>query len=160
MGTTAREMIGVDANELIAMLNKALADEWLAYYQYWIGAKILRGPLRSAATAELIEHAADELRHAEMLAVRIMQLGGTPLLSPLAFEKESNCGYLEPTDPNVVAILKQGIEGERCAIAVYNKLLEFTKNKDELTYNMVLEILNDEIDHEDDFEALLADMGI
>ncbi|MCK4869584.1 MAG: ferritin [Gammaproteobacteria bacterium] len=160
MGTTARDMIGVDANELIALLNKALADEWLAYYQYWIGAKILRGPLRSAVAAELIEHAADELRHAEMLAVRIMQLGGTPLLSPLAFEKESNCGYLEPIDPNVAAILKQGIEGERCAIAVYKKLLEFTKDKDELTYNMALEILNDEIDHEDDFEVLLEDMGI
>ena len=30
---------GLKIPELINKLNKALSDEWLAYYQYWIGAR-------------------------------------------------------------------------------------------------------------------------
>jgi len=37
MGTKGREIVGLDVDKLIELLNKALADEWLAYYQYWIG---------------------------------------------------------------------------------------------------------------------------
>ena len=37
MGTKGREIVGVDIAELLQLLNKALADEWLAYYQYWVG---------------------------------------------------------------------------------------------------------------------------
>ncbi|HEY89612.1 MAG TPA: ferritin, partial [Thermoflexia bacterium] len=58
MGTRGRSMIvGLDVDELIVKLNKALADEWLAYYQYWIGAKVAAGPMRGAVAAELEEHA-------------------------------------------------------------------------------------------------------
>ena len=75
MGTKGREILkdlGIDIPELIMMLNKALADEWLAYYQYWIGAKVAVGVPKEAVVAELIQHAADELRHAGMLADRII----------------------------------------------------------------------------------------
>ena len=34
MGTKGREIVGSRADELVELLNKALADEWLAYYQY------------------------------------------------------------------------------------------------------------------------------
>ena len=42
MGTKGREIVGMNVDELLRLLNKAYADEWLAYYQYWIGAKIVR----------------------------------------------------------------------------------------------------------------------
>lgn len=67
MGTRGREIIeslGIKIPELIAMLNKAYADEWLAYYQYWVGAKVAIGMPKEAVVAELIQHATDELRHA------------------------------------------------------------------------------------------------
>jgi bacterioferritin len=54
--------------------------------------------------------------------------------------------------------LKQNIDGERCAIKVYKKLLNFVKGKDEITYKIVLEILEEEIEHEDDLEGILVDM--
>jgi len=136
------------------LLNKALADEWLAYYQYWIGAQVVEGPMSEAVITELLEHAGDELRHAEMLVPRIIQLGGTPILKPEDWYKETNCGYETPDDFFVVKILEQNIKGEQCAIDVYNKLSELTFGKDIVTYNIVTEIMADEIEHEEDLEVL------
>ncbi len=158
MGTKGKKLVGMDVNELVKELNKALADEWLAYYQYWLGAKVAKGTMRGAVVAELIEHANDELRHADMLAERILQLGGTPVLSPEEWYKVTNCGYEAPSDPNVKTLLEQNIKGEQCAIDVYQKLSEHLKDKDPITYQIVLEILKDEVEHEDDLEALFEDM--
>ncbi|MFZ6019316.1 MAG: ferritin-like domain-containing protein [Chloroflexota bacterium] len=158
MGTKGREIVGMNVEELLTLLNKAYADEWLAYYQYWLGAKIVRGPMKDAVAAELLLHAGEELAHADMLALRIIQLGGTPLVSPENWFKESNCGYDAPTDPFVKKILAQNIHGEQCAIGVYTKLLEIVKDKDPVTYNMVLTILSQEVEHEEDLQALDEDL--
>ena len=158
MGTKGKEIVGLDVSKLVQLLNKALGDEWLAYYQYWIGAKVVRGTMRGQVVAELEEHAADELKHAGMLVDRILQLGGTPILKPEDWYKISNCGYDAPEDPSVRAVLEQNIKGEQCAIDVYNKLLQTTKDKDPVTYNMIVEILEDEVEHEDDLQTLLEDI--
>lgn len=39
MGTTARESVGSDVKKVVTLLNRAYADEWLAYYQCYVGAK-------------------------------------------------------------------------------------------------------------------------
>lgn len=158
MGTKGLSLVQVDIPKLIELLNRALADEWLAYYQYWIGAKVAQGPMRSAVVAELEEHANDELRHAGMLVERILQLGGTPLLSPDEWQKMTNCGYDAPTDPSVKALLEQNVKGEQCAIEVYRTIVEMTRGKDDVTFRMALEILQDEVEHEDDLQALQEDM--
>ena len=157
MGTKGKEIVSVDVKKLLKLLNKAYADEWLAYYQYWVGAKLAKGPMRGVVTRELEEHASDELKHAGMLTGRIMQLGGEPLLAPQDWYKNTNCGYDAPSDSNIKTLLKQNIKGERCAISVYRKLAEFVKDKDSITYNMVLDILEDEVEHEDDLENILED---
>jgi len=158
MGTKGIEILDLDVNELIKVLNKALADEWLAYYQYWIGAKVITGPMRGEAVTELIEHANDELRHADMVAERINQLGGTPILNPKEWYDHTNCGYDAPEDPAIKKILAQNIKGEQCAIQVYKDIADMTKDKDVTTYEMALEIMKDEIEHEDDLEQLVEDL--
>ncbi len=159
MGTKGREIVGMDVEKLIEALNKALADEWLAYYQYWLGAKIVEGPMRGAVAAELEEHANDELRHAGMLVDRIIQLGGTPILKPEDWYKMTNCGYEAPEDPYVRPVLEQNIKGEQCAIEVYKKILEMS-HADPITHHMIVEILEDEVEHEEDLETLLRDMEL
>ena len=140
-----------DCEQAVGMLNKALADEWFAYYQYWVGAKIVKGPMRPNVESELNEHAGEELKHANMLADRIVQLGGTPILNPGDWHKETNCGYEAPEDPDVVKILKQNIKGEQCAIDTYHKMLEKVKlGNDPITFNMVRKIMEDEVEHEED----------
>ena len=147
-----------NVGEIVEKLNKALSDEWLAYYQYWIGAKVVKGKFREEVVAELTQHAGDELKHAGMIADRIIQLGGTPVLKPEDWYKLTNCGYDAPTDPDVIPVLKQNIKGEQCAIDVYQYLAEYLKDKDPITYYMVLDILKDEIEHEDDLINILEDI--
>lgn len=158
MGTKGKAIVGLDVDKLVNLLNKAYADEWLAYYQYWVGAKVACGRMRGIIAGELEEHAGEELKHAEMLTKRIITLGGSPLLKPEDLLKETNCGYDAPTDPDTIKLLKQNIKGEQCAIVTYKKLLDFVKDKDPITYHMILEILEDEVEHEEDLESLLSDM--
>ena len=153
-------IVKMDVEKLITLLNKALADEWLAYYQYWIGAKVVTGPMKDAVIHELEEHAEEELNHADMLVERILQLGGTPVLSPDAWPKIANCDYEVPEDPYVAVILDQNIKGEQCAIKVYNELLEITKDTDPITYHLVLQILTEEVEHEEDLAALKEDYNL
>lgn len=160
MGSKGREILGMNVDEVLQMLNKAYADEWLAHYQYWIGAKISKGPMKDAVNVELLQHAADELRHADMVAMRIIQLGGTPLTHPKAWLEKSNCGYDEPVDPYVGVLLDQNIHGEQCAITVYKGILDATRTGDPVTYNMVLQILQDEVEHEEDLQALKEDLDL
>jgi bacterioferritin len=158
MGTKGREIVQVDIKELIELLNKALADEWLAYYQYWVGSKIVVGPMRDFIAGELGEHANEELEHAGMLVDRIIQLGGTPILSPSEWLTKTNCGYEAPKDPYVVQVLKQNIKGEQCAIDIYNKIAEKIKGKDPITLHIVYKIMADEVEHEEDLEAIMDDL--
>jgi bacterioferritin len=150
----------MDVDELINILNKALADEWLAYYQYWIGAKVVKGPMKDAVIAELELHATEELAHANLLVTRIVQLGGTPVLSPAEWLQLTNCGYDAPENPFVSVILDQNIKGEQCAIRIYNRLLNLTREADPITYNIVLQILTDEVEHEEDLVALKEDFNL
>ena len=149
---------GIEVSELIRLLNRAYADEWLAYYQYYIEEKVVKGIMKDAAIAELQQHAADELRHADMVAQRILQLGGTPLLNPKEWFTQTNCGYEEPKDFDVVAILEDAIKGEQCAISTYSELAEMTREKDIVTYDLVSQILADEVEHEEDLTALHEDI--
>ncbi len=149
---------GIEAKTVVDVLNKAYCDEWLAYYQYFIESKVIKGIMKDAVIAELTLHAADELRHATMISGRIIQLGGTPILHPGEWLTHSNCSYDAPTNPDVRAILDQAISGEQCAISIYSNLLELTREKDIVTYDLISQILADEVEHEEDLQSLFDDI--
>jgi len=107
-----------------------------------------------------MQHATDELRRAGMVPARIIQLGGTPVTEPKKWYDVTSCGYDAPDDPFVEVILNQNIKGERCAIAFYKRLLDATQGKDPVTYNMVLQILQDEVAHEEDLQSLHEDLEL
>jgi len=160
MAEIGRAIVKMDVDELLSLLNKALADEWLAYYQYWIGAKVVKGPMKDAVIAELILHATEELSHAELIATRIIQLGGIPVLSPAEWLKITNCGYDAPVDHYVEVVLDQNIRGEQCAIRTYSSLLDVTRETDPVTYNIILTIISQEVEHEEDLAALKEDLEL
>jgi bacterioferritin len=158
MGTHGIEIVGVDVKKLSGLLNEALSEEWLAYYQYWIGARVMEGPMRSEIEPELLVHATQELNHAVLVVNRIIQLGGTPVLHPADWFKLSKCDYDTPSDPYVETVLHQNLHGERCAIRRYKDLADFTNGKDHTTHQMVTTILNEELEHEQDIEDWIADL--
>jgi len=94
------------------------------------------------------------------LTTRIIQLGGTPVIKPQDWYKLTNCGYEAPEDPFVVKVLEQNIRGEQCAIKTYNSLMKKIKDNDPVTYNILLTILTQEVEHEEDLQALLEDVNV
>jgi bacterioferritin len=160
MGTRGREIVGMNVDELLRLLNAAFASEWLAYYQYWLGARVIKGPMKDAVAAELTLHATEELNHATLLATRIVQLGGIPVSEPEKWYALSPCAYGAPDDPYVAVLLDQNIAGEQCAISAYKSLMDTTKDKDMVTYNMALTILEQEVEHEEDLQSLKEDLEL
>ena len=158
MGKEAIKVSSVDVDKLLEMLNAALSEEWLAYYQYWIGARLMEGPMRSEVEPELLVHADEELNHAVMVCERIIQLGGTPVINPADWTNHARCDYDEPADAYIEVILEQNLKGERCAIKRYQEIADFTSGKDHSTHQMAVQIINDELEHEDDIEAWIADL--
>jgi len=160
MGTRGTSIVGMDVHELLKLLNAAYASEWLAYYQYWLGAKLIKGPMKDAVAAELNLHATEELGHAMLLVNRIIQLGGTPILVPAQWTDFSPCAYDAPSDPYVGTLLDQNIAGEQCAISTYKSLMDITKEADPVTYNIALTILTQEVEHEEDLQSLKEDLEL
>ncbi len=115
--------------------------------------------MRSEIEAELLEHADEELSHAVKLVTRIVQLGGTPVLSPDQWTRMARCRYEAPTDPYVETILEQNLRSERCAIERYRDIADYTDGIDYTTAKMAVEILEDELDHEQDILSYQQDIA-
>lgn len=157
MGEYAQKISKINREELLNLLQCAYAEEWLAYYQYWVGAKVAEGLERPKVEAEFEEHAAEELKHAGWLADRIIQLGETPLLSPADWDKHAKCKYEKPEIPDTKILVAQNLASERCAIARYQQICELCHCDDYETYRISRKILKEELEHEQEMEDFEAD---
>lgn len=149
----------LDVDSLLSQLNAALSEEWLAWYQYWIGAQIAVGAMRSNVKKEFEEHADEERQHAQLITDRIIELEGVPVLDPNQWSQLARCHYLTPNDFDVVALLRQNVDSERCAILRYQEIALFTDGKDFTTCDMAKHILAEEEDHEQDLQDYLDDIA-
>lgn len=143
---------------LLEQLNAALSEEWLAYYQYWVGSLVVEGAMRADVQRELEEHAEEEYRHAKMLADRIIQLEGVPVLDPAHWFNLARCKYAVPMNTDVINILKQNIASERCAVIRYEEIASFTNNIDFTTCDIAKRIMAEEEEHEQDLQDCLRDV--
>ena len=148
----------IDLPALLAQLNAALSEEWLAFYQYWIGAQVVEGAMRTDVQREFEQHAMEEFSHAKMIADRIIQLEGTPVLDPTQWNTLARCKYAVPLDCDVLAVLKQNIAGERCAIIRYEEIATYCTNVDYTTCDIAKRIMAAEEEHEQDLQDLQRDI--
>ena len=157
MGKQARAIVDLSLKELMKDLNKAYADEWLAFYLYWYMAQIVSGRAYEDIAELLNKIAKEELEHATELADLITKLGDVPIANPMELEKNANCPYMMPpkNTADINRIIRIVTEAEGCAIDVYNKIAKKTLGKDHNTYQLVTHILSEEISHEEMFENLL-----
>lgn len=157
MGKQGTEIVEIDVKDLIADLNKAYADEWLAYYSYWYMARTVTGKGYEDMSEFLQKIAKEEEEHAGELADRITELGGLPIVHPMELEKNANAPYPKPptSTSDYGKIIKVVTDAEAGAIDVYNKLAAKTLGKDHVTYQLICHILAEEVKHEEMFETLL-----
>ena len=86
-----------DRDRVIAVLQEVLATEIVCVLRYknhyFVASGIHAGPVAE----EFLEHATNEQEHADLVAKRITELGGTPNLSPEGLATRSHAEYKEAT---------------------------------------------------------------
>lgn len=160
MAQKTRELVGERVDKLIELLNKAYADELIAYFYYKTAAILVKGIHAKTVADQLEEIAKEELEHSEELAERIIQLGGEPIDDWDAITKNANYPKIEiPEDrSDYVEILKSVHVAEQGAIEVYANIIKFlqTEVKDPATFHVIRHIMGEEMHHEEEIETLLG----
>lgn len=142
-----------DRKEVIRKLNEALATEWVCVLRYYRHYFMAKGMLADSIKAEFLEHAQQELAHGNLIAERIVQLGGEPDLDPDTLTKRAHAEYQEGKD--LRDMVKEDLVAERIAIDSYRELINYVGDKDTTTKRMLEHILAQEEEHADEFADML-----
>jgi len=152
------EKSGINVEELLDLLVRNAAAELTTFYYYTILRVNLIG-MEGEGLKEIAEDARIEDRnHFEALVPRIYELGGRLPDDMKEFHDMSACPPAPlPKDPSdVKAIVEVLLKAEQCAVRGYTHICNLTCGKDHRTYDLVLAILNEEIEHEAWFAEFLA----
>lgn len=144
---------GADRERVIAVMNESLATEIVCYLRYKRHFFMASGVDSGGAAAEFLEHANQELQHADMLAARITQLQGEPNFSPKGLAERSHAEYVE--GDSLQDMIKEDLVAERIAIESYGEIIRWLGNDDSTTRRLFEEILAVEEEHADDLLDLL-----
>ena len=147
------ETYRADRETVIRKLNEALATEWVCVLRYYRHYFMAQGMLADAVKGEFLEHAQQELEHANEIAERIVQLGGEPDLNPDTLTARAHAEYQPGTD--LKDMVREDLIAERIAIDSYRELIDFIGDKDTTTKRMLMQILAEEEEHADEFADLL-----
>jgi len=150
---------GYSANReaVLKLLNQALATEVVCNLRYRRHYFMASGPNSEAAKAEFLEHATQELQHADQIAERIVQLGGEPDLNPATLLERSHAEYIEGR--SLEDMIKENLVAERIAIDSYREIIQYLTDKDPTTRRLMEEILATEEEHAEDMSSLLVRKG-
>lgn len=142
-----------DRNAIVNLLNEALATEIVCVLRYKRHYYMAQGPHASAAKEEFEEHAKDELEHANRIAERIVQLGGSPDFNPDGLGDRSHAEYAE--GHSLRDMMQEDLVAERIAIESYRELILFVGDSDPTTRRMLEDILAKEEEHADDITSMM-----
>jgi len=147
----------VDRKVLIRFLNTGLATELVCVLRYRRHHFMAAGIHAQAVAEEFMKHATEEQSHADMLAKRIVQLGGEPDFSPEGLATRSHSEYVEGGD--LVEMIRENLVAERIAIESYLEMIRFVGEGDPTTRRMLEKILGTEEEHADELKTLLEQLG-
>jgi bacterioferritin len=135
-------------------LNDALATEIVCTLRYRRHYFMAKGIDSKSVADEFIEHSRQELEHADLLAERIVQLGGEPNFSPEGLLMRSHAEYVEGI--SLVDMIREDLVAERVAIDSYREIVEYLGEYDPTSRRVMETILAQEEEHADDMADLLA----
>lgn len=145
-----------DREAVVNMLNGALATELVCVLRYKRHYFMASGIHSEPIAAEFLEHANEEMGHADQLAKRIVQLKGEPNFSPDGLSARSHAEYVAGT--TLREMIKEDLIAERIAIESYREMIAYLGQDDPTTRRILVEILSVEEEHADELSALLDAM--
>lgn len=145
----------LDKETVIRLLNGSLATELVCTLRYKRHYYVASGIKGRYVAAEFQQHAIEELAHADLIAERIMQLGGSPDFDPAGLAERSHAEYFAGT--NLQDMIRENLVAERIAIESYRAFIQFLGDKDPTTRSMLESILAMEEEHADDLTDLLKE---
>jgi bacterioferritin len=141
---------------VIKLLNEALATEIVCVLRYKRHYFMAQGIHSDPIAAEFLQHANEEQGHADQLAGRIVQLGGSPNFSPEGIQSRAHSEYIEGS--SLLDMIKEDLIAERIAIDSYTEMIRYIADDDITTRRILEGILAVEEEHADDLSSFLADM--
>ena len=142
-----------DLKRVIEVLNEVLATELVCVLRYKRHYFTASGINAQAVAAEFLQHANEEQGHADSVAQRIVQLGGSPNLNPEGLATRSHSQYDEKA--SLVDMIREDLVAERIAIETYSEIVRWLGNDDPTTRQLIESILKVEEEHADDMKTLL-----
>ena len=139
---------GADLPRVLDMLNTALATEIVCTLRYRQHHFMAKGLDSEPVAREFLEHSNEEQAHADLLAGRIAQLGGTPDLDPARVVGRAHAEYVPASD--LKQMITENLVAERIAIASYTEMITWLGDGDPTTRGVLETILAMEAEHPDD----------
>jgi bacterioferritin len=143
-----------DRLAVLKLLNEALATEIVCVLRYRCHYFMARGIYAKTIAEEFMQHSNEELGHVDLLASRIVQLGGKPNFDPDQIDSLSRTEFL--AGESLLDMIAHDLVAERSAIASYRELLLYVGDKDPTTSHMVKSILAVEEEHAGELADLLG----
>ena len=142
-----------DREQVVAVLNEVLATEIVCVLRYRNHYYMASGINAQPVAAEFLEHANEEQQHADWVAERITQLGGSPNFDPEGLATRAHAEYAE--GDTLAAMIREDLVAERIAIETYSEIVRWLKDNDPTTRRIIEDILKMEEEHADDLASLL-----
>lgn len=145
-----------DRGTVLGLLNEALATEIVCVLRYRRHHFMASGIHAKSIADEFLTHSNEEQAHADLLAARIVQLGGEPDFSPDSLSQRSHAEYI--TGSSLVQMIRENLVAERIAIDSYRELIRYLADEDPTTSRMLEAILAVEEQHADELADLLPSL--
>ncbi len=144
---------GPHREAIIKLLNDALATELVCVLRYKRHHFMASGLNSPKIAEEFLVHANEEAGHGDLIARRIVQLGGEPDFSPTTLLERSHADYDDSND--LQAMVRVNLIAERIACEAYRQMISLLADKDPTTRRMLESILADEEEHADELKDWL-----
>ncbi|MEJ0005404.1 MAG: ferritin-like domain-containing protein [Steroidobacteraceae bacterium] len=137
----------------LRFLNEALATEIVCLLRCRRHHFMARSLAANRIAEEFLVHADEELSHADLIAERIVRLGGEPDFAPDTLQGRSHSRYCAVT--SIPDMVKEHLAAKHIAIENYRRLIEFIGEDDPTSRRMLEGILSVKEAHAEELLELL-----
>jgi bacterioferritin len=128
-----------DAKEVVKQLNDALATEIVCFLRYRRHHFMARGINAKSTADEFLLHANEQLSNVDLLADRIVQLGGEPDFAPGSLAARSHAEYVAGVA--VPDMVREDLVAERIAIDSHRDFIAYLGDNDPTTSEILKGLL-------------------